>query len=62
MLTRWKKYDKEFRLEWKKTNDLKSLRYLNKFDMYMMNINQVYSKIELDEEFSNDEVFIEYQE
>lgn len=62
MLTRWKKYDKEFRLEWKKTNDLKSLKYLNKFDMYMMNINQVYSKIELDEEFSDDEVFIEYQE
>jgi len=62
MITRWKKYDKEFRLEWKKTSDLKSLRYLKKFDMYMMNINQTYSKIELDEEYSNDEVFIEYQE
>ncbi|OOM74554.1 hypothetical protein CLPUN_37950 [Clostridium puniceum] len=61
-ITRWKKYDKEFHLEWKKSSDLGSLRFMNKFDMYMMNVKQSYSKINLDKECSSDEIFIEYEE
>lgn len=61
-IERYKKYNNKFNLEWSKESDLKSLRYLNKFDMYMMKVNQAYLKIELDTEYENDEIFIEYQE
>ena len=39
MVTRWKKYDTTHGLQWKKKRDLESLRFLNKFDMFMMNLN-----------------------
>ncbi len=61
-IERYKEYNNKFNLEWRKESDLKSLRYLNKFDMYMMKVNQAYLKIELDTEYENDEIFIEYQE
>lgn len=61
-IRRWKKYDKEYRLDWEKVSDLKSLRHLNEFDMYMMKLNQAYSKIILDTDSENNEIFIEYEE
>jgi len=51
MVTRWKKYDTTHALQWKKKRDLESLRFLNKFDMFMMNLNQAYSKIILDKDY-----------
>lgn len=61
-IERWKEYDKHYTLRWKKTRDLESLRYLNVFDMFMMKVNQAYSKIELDTESESDEIYIEYEE
>jgi hypothetical protein len=62
MLTRWKKYDRGHKLEWKKTNELKSLRYLCIFDMFMMKVDQAYADIEIDEDCSSDEILIEHEE
>ncbi|WP_253200717.1 hypothetical protein [Clostridium sp. CF012] len=62
ILTRWKEFDKTHRLDWKKTNELSSLKHLNKFDMFMMKIDQAFSKIEIDDSSTNDEIFIEYKE
>lgn len=61
MLRRWKKYDKEFTLDWDKKHELKSLRYLSEFDMFMMNIDQAYCKIEVDEKYDSEERMIEYE-
>lgn len=61
-IERWKKFNEKFNLEWRKSSDLKSLRHLNEFDMYMMKVNQAYLKIELDTESESDEIFIEYEE
>jgi predicted Holliday junction resolvase-like endonuclease len=62
MLTRWKKYDNYHRLDWNKASDLSSLRGLKEFDMYMMKLNQAYVKIQIDDECSSDEIFIEPEE
>lgn len=63
MLERWKKSnEKTYRLEWKTSQELSSLRHLNKFDMFMMNLCQAYSDIEIDKEYKNDEIIIEYSE
>lgn len=63
MITRWKS-DKErpFKLEYETIHDISSLRYLKKFDMFMMNLSQAYSEIEIDKEYDSDEVIIEYSE
>jgi len=63
MLTRWKEIDKGHRLEWKKkASDLKSLRHLDKFDMFMMRVDQAYTKIEIDDQSSNDETLVEHRD
>lgn len=61
MIKRWKKYDDNHTLDWEKKNDLRSLRYLNEFDMFVMKLDQAYSKIILDTECESDEIFIEYE-
>ncbi|WP_291566798.1 MULTISPECIES: hypothetical protein [unclassified Clostridium] len=62
MVSRWKKYNDTYRLDWEKKSDLRSLRCLNEFDMFMMKLDQAYSKIILDTEYESDEIFIEYEE
>lgn len=62
MLYGGEKYGEYHRLEWQKSSDLKSLRCLNEFDMFMMKLDQAYVKIYFDTEFESDEVFIEYEE
>ncbi|MCM0648669.1 hypothetical protein NBE98_09810 [Clostridium swellfunianum] len=63
MLTRWTKYDGDtYRLTYEKVSDLKSLRNLGKFDMYLMKLNQAYPKISIDDYSKSDEIFIEYEE
>ena len=63
MLTKWKKYDKAHKLNWeKKTNDLNSLRHLDKFDMFMMKLDQAYADIDIDDTSNGDETLVEYRE
>ncbi len=62
MLKRWKKYDETHTLDWEKKSDLRSLRYLSEFDMFMMKLDQAYSKIILDTEYEGDEIFVENEE
>jgi len=60
MLTKWKKYDSAHKLDWKKkTNDLNSLRRLDKFDMFMMKVEQAYTNIDIDDQSSSDETLVE---
>lgn len=59
MLTKWRKYDKQHKLSWDKVSDLKSLRHLDRFDMFMMKLNQAYVDVEIDDYDSCDEVFVE---
>jgi hypothetical protein len=58
MVTRWKKYDTTHGLQWKKKRDLEPLTFLNKFDMFMMNLNEAYSKIILDKDYESDAIFV----
>lgn len=60
MLTRWRKYDKDcHRLDFEKASDLKSLRGLREFDVYLMKLSQAYVKIQVDDYSSRDEIYIE---
>ncbi|MCD3321674.1 hypothetical protein G8V07_14605 [Clostridium botulinum D/C] len=61
-LERWKKYDKQYTLRGKRVGDLHSLRNLSEFDVFMVRLNQTYSKIELDTESARDEIYVEYEE
>lgn len=62
MVSKWKNSRDGHKLDWEKPADLKSLRYLNEFDMYMMKLDQAYVKVELDKYSDSDELFIEYEE
>lgn len=59
MITKWKEYDDNHRLDWDKKCNLKSLKFLNKFDMFMMNLDQACTDIILDKKYSDDELFVE---
>lgn len=61
-ISKWKKYDTNYNLEYKNASDLNSLRHLNEFDMFLMRINQGYSNIELDSYGDSEDTFIEYEE
>ncbi|NFI04348.1 hypothetical protein FC959_08030 [Clostridium botulinum] len=60
-ISRWKKYDTNYDLKYEKSADLNSLRNLNKFDMFLMKINQGYNNIELDSYGDSQDTFIEYE-
>lgn len=51
--------DKNFDLTVKLSQDLGSLRYMNSFQVHLLKLSQSYCKIELDEKYDNDELFIE---
>lgn len=54
---RWEKYDKEFwTIDYDKSHELKSLRQLSKFEIYLMKLNQDYVKLEIDSDGDSDYV------
>ncbi|MGG1442121.1 hypothetical protein ABE354_08680 [Brevibacillus laterosporus] len=57
-ISRWKEIDKEnqWTINYERTHDLNSLRYLDKFEILMMKLKQNYTKLILDSEGETDEV------
>ncbi|WP_035053157.1 hypothetical protein [Carnobacterium pleistocenium] len=56
-LSRWEKYSNgTWDIDFKSTSDLNSLRHLNDFEVYMMNLTQAYVKLEVDEEDLDEDV------
>lgn len=57
IISHWKKDDKEeYSLDWSKQCDISSLRYLNKFEIFMMQLDQARTKIILDKGSSSDDI------
>ena len=48
--------------DWSSYKTLISLRYLNDFDMLLLQVSQGYENIVLDSDGDSDEIFIEYEE
>ena len=56
-LSRWKERSNGvWDIDFKSTSDLKSLKYLNDFEIYMMKLTQGFAKLEIDEEYIEDEI------
>jgi len=56
-LSRWSEAkDENWDMQYDSVHDLKSLRYLNEFEIFLMKMNQSSIKVELDDEFGNDEI------
>lgn len=59
----WKpKEDSKYTSQYMKTTDLRSLRYLNDFEILIMRISEGYENIILDSYGDSEEIFIEYEE
>lgn len=48
--------NKKWTIDYKTASDLNSLRHLNEFEVYLMKLNQGYTRLILDSEFGSDEV------
>jgi ribosomal 30S subunit maturation factor RimM len=55
-LNRWKNHDKNWNMYYNNIHDINSLRNLNEFEIFLMNLSQNGTKIELDEDYLNDEI------
>ncbi len=59
----WRKNENEkYSSNYKRPCELNSLRYLNDFDMLLLQVSQGYENIVLDSDGDSDEIFIEYEE
>lgn len=59
----WRKNENEkYSSNYKRPCELNSLRYLNDFDMLLLQVSQGYENIVLDSEGDREEIFIEYKE
>lgn len=60
----WKpdKNDDEYTSNYTKTTDLRSLRYLNDFEIFMIRVSEGYKNIVIDSFGDSEEIFIEYEE
>lgn len=58
-LDRWKDHDENWNMYYNNIHDLSSLRHLNKFEIFLMNLSQNGTELEIDKDYENDEVIPE---
>lgn len=58
-VSRWRKHDKDWSIEYKTTKDLDSLRNLNEFEVFIMKLKQSHSDIVMDTKYETSEIIPE---
>lgn len=58
-VSRWRKYDKDWSIDYKTTKDLDSLRNLNEFEVFIMKLKQSHSDIVMDTKYETSEIIPE---
>lgn len=55
-ISRWKEKNKNWDINYNTLHDIKSLRHLNEFTIFLMNLSQSYAELEIDTDCENDEI------